>query len=200
MTGQVRNILVLLGIFFFCYTSRAQSFSVSTNIVDWADFGTMNVEAGLPLSKHFSLHAQARVNPWQFGLKEGDASYEDIVDIDKAGFIKKKTAIGASVRYWPWYVFSGFWVKGKVQFCAYDKGGKFLGQERRIGDAIGGGIGLGYTWMLNANWNIEVGVTGWAGMTSEAIRENIITPKVTDPEWKKFIQLDEVIVAFVYVF
>ena len=197
----MRRFLIILVFVLLCTLStRAQNIMVSTNVIDWAEFGTMNIEAGLPLSKHFSVHAQARVNPWVFGLKEGDASYDDIVDLDKAGFLIKKTQVGLSVRWWPWYVFSGFWMRLKAQYCSYDVGGKFLGQERRIGDGVGAGIGLGYTLMLSRNWNLDFGIGGWGGMTYESVRENVVTPKAPDPEWKKFIFVDDVIVAFVYVF
>lgn len=188
-------IVVLVPLF-----SHAQNIAVSTNALDWANFVTMNVEAGIPVAKHFSIHAQVRVNPWVWGLKEGEASYDDIVDLETAGFLKKKTAIGVSARWWPWYVFSGFWVRAKAQYCSYDWGGKFLGQERRIGDAFGAGLGAGYTLMLSRNWNVEFGVGAWMGMTSESVRENVVTPKNPDPEWKRFIWPDDIVVAFVYVF
>lgn len=180
--------------------AHAQSIAVSTNVVDWCDFVTMNVEAGLPFSKHFSVHAQIKVNPWVWGIKEGKAAYEDIVDLETAGFLKKKTQVGLSLRYWPWYVFSGFWVKAKAQFSSYDRGGKFLGQQRCIGDAVGLGLGAGYTYMLSHNWNIEFGAGAWGGMVSESVRENVVTPRGPDPAWRGFFLLDEVVVAFVYVF
>lgn len=193
--------LCLSAVFLFVpFVCSAQNIAVSTNVVDWADFLTMNVEAGIPLAKHFSVHAQVRVNPWVWGLKEGEASYDDIVDLEKAGFLKKKTQVGLSVRYWPWYVFSGIWVRAKGQFCSYDRGGKFLGEERRIGDAFGVGLGAGYTLMLSRNWNLDFGAGVWAGMTNESVRVNVVTPKNPEPEWKKFVWLDDIVVAFVYVF
>ena len=160
----------------------------------------MNIEAGVPLSQHFSIHAQARINPWLFGLKEGQARYDDIMDLETAGFLKKKTEVSLSFRYWQWYVFSGLWMRGKVQFSSYDRGGRFLGVERRIGDAVGAGIGVGYTYMLSSNWNIELGVGVWGGMVSEATRENVLTPKTPDAAWRPFFLLDDVALSFVYVF
>jgi len=201
VTQTLRSrIIILLILSFHVISARGQNFSVSTNVADWADFITMNVELGIPLAQHFSVHAQTRINPWVFGIKEGEASYDDIVDLEKAGFLKKKTQVGLSARYWPWYVFSGFWVKGKLQFSSYDRGGKFLGAERKIGDAFGGGLGVGYTFMLSTNWNIEAGAGFWGGMTHESVRENVVTPKAPDAVWKRFIALDEIVVAFVYVF
>lgn len=180
--------------------SSAQNLSVSTNVVDWAEFATMNIEAGLPLARHLSVHAGVRVNPWQFGIKAGDASYAEVMDLEKAGFFLKKTQVGLSLRWWPWHVFSGWWFRAKAQYSSYDRGGKFLGQERYMGDAVGGGLALGYTWMLSSSWNLELGVGGWAGMTRESVRENIVTPTPTPYVWKPFVLPDDLVIAFVYIF
>ena len=197
----MKKILFIYITFFFCIQSiKGQNIMVSTNVADWMDFATMNIEAGLPVARHFSVHAGARINPWVFGLQQGEASYDDIVDLDKAGFLKKKTQVALSVRWWPWYVLSGWWFRAKVGFLSYDWGGKFLGQERRIGDAFGAGLGLGYTLMLSSNWNMEFGFGGWAGMVSESVRENVVTPKGPDPSWSRFLWIDDIVISFVYVF
>ena len=45
-------------------------FSVSTNILDYARLGTVNVDASYGLSRHWSILAGARYNPFTFN--EGD--------------------------------------------------------------------------------------------------------------------------------
>lgn len=59
------GIILLFSIMFLLKTevSQAQSFSVSTNIADWANFGTVNLEAGMSVSRHFSIVAGGHYNP-----------------------------------------------------------------------------------------------------------------------------------------
>ena len=45
-------------------------FTLSTNVLDWANFGTANLELGVGLSQHFSIHASGRYNPWEFTAKK----------------------------------------------------------------------------------------------------------------------------------
>lgn len=194
--------ILLLAVVFLCFSSRssAQNLSVSTNVVDWADLVTMNVEVGLPVAKHFSLHAQARVNPWVFGdTGDMDEKYGIPIEDGRRIFCNKKSAVGVAVRYWPWYVFSGWWFRAKAQFSSYDRGG-LIHKTRTIGDAVGLSLGVGYSFMLFANWNFEIGISGWGGMTRESYKESMMTPIISDPVWKPFILPDEVVASFVYVF
>lgn len=200
MTRRIRHILILLGVFFFSLSAGAQSFAVSTNIVDWADLGTMNIEAGLVAGRHISIHAGARINPWLFGdTADMDEKYGVPIEDGRKIFCNKKTSVGLAMRYWPWHVFSGWWMRAKAQFSSYDRGGVFH-QTRTIGDAFGLALGIGYSWMLTANWNLEVGLSGWGGYTRESYKESMMTPIISDPVWKPFILPDEVVISFAYVF
>lgn len=194
--------ILLLAVVFLCFSSRssAQNLSVSTNVVDWADMVTMNVEVGLPVAKHFSIHAQARVNPWIFGeTGDMDEKYGIPIEDGRRIFCNKKSAVGVALRYWPWHVFSGWWFRAKAQFSSYDRGG-LIHMTRTIGDAIGFAVGFGYSFMLSPNWNFEIGLSGWGGMTRESYKESMMTPIISDPVWKPFILPDEVVVSFAYVF
>jgi hypothetical protein len=46
--------------------SRKTRVALSTDVVDWANFGTMNLEAGVSVHRHFSIQAGAKFNPWEF--------------------------------------------------------------------------------------------------------------------------------------
>ena len=46
--------------------SSAQDVSLSTNFLEWANFGTVNLEAGISVHKNISLHLGAKYNPWEF--------------------------------------------------------------------------------------------------------------------------------------
>lgn len=192
--------LVLLYCVFAAEPACAQGFSVSTNIVEWGNLGTMNIEAGLPIAKHLSIHAGARVNPWLFGeTGDMDEKYGVPIEDGRRIFCNKKTSVGLSLRWWPWYVFSGWWFRAKAQYSSYDRGGLFH-KTRTLGDAVGLSLGLGYTFFLSHNWNMEIGAAGWGGYTSERYKESMMTPIISEPVWKPFILPDELLLSFVYVF
>lgn len=52
--------------------SFAQKFSISTNLLDYACLGTLNIDASYSVSRRWSLTAGARYNPFTFN--EGDPS------------------------------------------------------------------------------------------------------------------------------
>ena len=74
--------------------ARAQNLSVSTNAVDWANFGTANAELSAAVGRHWSVNVSARYNPWTFG--KGPHCRQNRV---------RGAAAGA--RWWPWNVYSG---------------------------------------------------------------------------------------------
>ena len=61
-----RSFVVLLCLL-SAVPSKAQFFSLSTSLLDWANLGTANVQAGVSVSRHLSVHAGVRYNPWFFG-------------------------------------------------------------------------------------------------------------------------------------
>ena len=52
-------------------TSGAQNVSISTDLVSYLNFATMNVEASYPISRCWSVNAGVRYNPFTFDLGEG---------------------------------------------------------------------------------------------------------------------------------
>lgn len=135
-------------------SARAQKYSIQTNVLDWASLFTFNLEGGISMSQHFSAHLGFRYNPWNFEKSDGSS------------FKLKQTAFYGGVRYWPWYVNSGFWVVAKFQYQSFDLGGfRIPGIVEKEGlkgtGGFGPGIGLGYTFMLNESVNLEVGAGGW---------------------------------------
>ena len=49
-----------------CLPMNAQRYSVGTNAVDWLSLGTLNAEASVAVSQHYSVHVGAELNPWTF--------------------------------------------------------------------------------------------------------------------------------------
>lgn len=145
-----RKLLVLI----FCIISLqafAQRVSLSTNLADWSFLGTANLEVGVAVSQHFSLNAGVKYNPWEFTSKKTD------VDV----WNKMKTA-DAGIRYWPWYVNSGWWIgmKGRWQKVARTGIWRPALEEST---ALGGGLSAGYTLILTKHLNLDFGWGAWCG-------------------------------------
>lgn len=132
--------------------ARSQEFSLSSNILDLANFGTLNMQAGLSFSRHVSVHAGGRYNNWNFG------------SLDKGTAIQNRArSIYAGTRYWPWNVYSSWWMGAKLQLEEYNRGGFFKKTETEEGIAAGLGLGFGYSRMLSNHWNLDLGLGFWTG-------------------------------------
>lgn len=140
----------------------AQKVSFSTNAVEWANLGTVNAEAGVSAGRHVSFHAGFRYNPWTFRAGDPLERYDDPLGEDEAQFQNRKQAYDLSVRWWPWYAYSGWWLSLKGQYMEYDRGG-FITHPREAGDAFGGGFSFGYSYLLAKHLNLDFGLGLWGG-------------------------------------
>ena len=81
-----------------CFTSlsaSAQELALSTNFVDYARTGTANLETSYALARHWSVNV---------GVK-----------YDSGGEMRQQLySVGG--RYWPWHIYSGWWLSGKMQY------------------------------------------------------------------------------------
>ncbi|MBR5018481.1 MAG: DUF3575 domain-containing protein [Bacteroidales bacterium] len=133
-------------------TLSAQEFSLSTNLLDWANLGTANLQAGVACSRHLSLHAGARYNNWNFGSVEKGNPFQN----------RARTA-SLGLRWWPWNVSSSWWFGAKAQVEEYNRGGLFRKMKTEEGIAVGAGAGFGYSWLVSDHWNLDLGLGFWAG-------------------------------------
>jgi len=196
----LKRIVVVIVCFLASICAGAQTFSVSTNLGRWAELGTMNVEGGYAFSQHFSVHVNVAINPFTFRAEEADERYEDVMANTTRAFQYKRESVGVSVRWWPWYVFSGWWVRAKVQYMAYDIGG-IQTPQRHVGNAFGAGLGAGYSFMLGQEWNIDVGVAGWGGYRIKDVYESINTnSKPIDNVRGWYLWPEEIVIAITHVF
>ena len=172
-------------------TCGAQIWTVQTNVLDWSALGTANVEFGASLSQHFSLVAGGRYNPWEFQDEKNDAIVRN----------QQKTAY-LGLRYWPWYVNSGLWIAFKGQYMAsFSNTGIWRAALKEGKNGFGGGLSMGYTFMLSKHLNLELGAGAWAGVFQEYGFYS--SPKkydVREEGRKTFIYPDTVSLSFVYVF
>ena len=194
MKRRILTVILILTVIFPSFRTAAQEsrktqVALSTDLVDWANFGTVNLEAGVSLHQHFSVHAGAKYNPWSFKTHNlGLALYN------------KQTTAYAGCRYWPWYVLSGWWVGAQAQYTDYAETGVWR-HALDTGKAIGGGVSFGYTLMLHENLNLEFGAGVWAGRRFE--HTLYCCPdcmKVRESGPGNFVALNDISISFMYVF
>ena len=182
-------ILYFIGLFFAVLPLQAQKVSVSTNLYHWATLGTINLEGSISVAQHLSVHVGGRFNPWTMTASKSGIPY----------YLHQKTSY-AGIRYWPWYIHSGWWLGGKLQYMDYAETGIWR-PAIETGRAIGLGLAGGYSLMLNKHWNLDFGIGGWGGyMPSHSLYGSERNPYIREEGPKVFVWPDEMIIAFSYVF
>ena len=117
--------------------ASAQRLSVATNMLDYADYGTLNVEGDLAVSRQWTLTANAKYNPFLYK--------EDTPEPLSA----RQRLYAAGVRFWPWHV---FYNRGGIRSAGTDEG-----------DRYGAGLSAGFSYMLHPHLNVSVGAGVWGG-------------------------------------
>lgn len=167
----------------------AQEFSVSTNALGYLNLGTINMEAAMGVSRHWSVNLDLRYNPFTYPGREGVA--------DQMQSRQRTVALGG--RFWPWHIHSGWWLAGKAQYQEFNVGG-LTEAETREGDRVGGGLTGGYTYMLSPHFNIEAGAGFWAGHEIYTVYACPECGRKVDSGEKNFILANDLILGLVYVF
>ena len=169
-------------------TADAQQVSLSTNLFTWANLGTANLEASVSVSKHFTVFAGAKYNPWDLRTK----SQIPLLNQQITGY--------AGAKYWPWHVYSGWWIGAKAQFQDFDYAG-LLTENLVTGQALGMGLSAGYTFMISPHFNIDLGLGGWGGRVLNYTGYKDIGGIEVDTQGSRnFVFLDNVIVSVAYIF
>lgn len=166
----------------------AQRASVSTNLLDYACLGTFNVEASYTLSRHWSITAGAKYNPFTF--HEGDKDRQ---------FQYRQQSYALGVRLWPWHSLSGWWFSTKARYQEYNSGG-ILSRQTEEGDRLGMGLYSGYTYMLSRHVNLEFGLGLWSGCAWYKRYSCPYCGLTVSQGRKWFILPDDVMVSLAYVF
>ncbi len=156
---MIRNQLVVTALLLLCSAGVfAQRVSVATNLLDWADLATINAEVSVAVGRHVSLEAEGQYNNWRFGSVEKGNPFQDCVRGGAAG-----------ARWWPWNVFSGWWLGVNARCEEYNRGGLFGRMRTEEGLAFGGGLSFGYSLMLSRHWNLDFGLGGWCGSSKYTV-------------------------------
>lgn len=185
MKHKIIITLLLIALPIFC---SAQDWSVSTNAMDYVNLGTMNAEASMATGRHISINASARINPWTF--HKGDPSKQ---------MQNRQQTYAVGVRYWPWHIYSGWWMSGMAQYQEYNRGG-IISATTEEGDAYGLSIGAGYSLMLHEHWNLDFGLSLWGGQKTFVTYACPSCGKITDKGAKWFFMPNDLRVSIAYIF
>lgn len=129
---------------------NSQSISVSTNLVELATLGSINVDVGYSFSQHWSASAKVLYNPFTY-RKGTDRQFQ-----------LKSRSVYVGGYYWLWHSYSGFYLSGGAKGEEFNEGG-IISPRTEEGWRVGGSIGLGYALMLTKHLNMDFGLSGWAG-------------------------------------
>jgi hypothetical protein len=168
----------------------AQKWAVSTNALQWASLGTINAEASYSLNRHITLNAGAVANPWD----AFSPTYVKLKNNQYGGYL--------GAKYWPWHVFSEWWIGAKVQYKNFEQVGILTSKLVR-GDALGVGISGGYSFMLGNHFNLDLGAGVWGGSFINYQKykgTNRVDHELKEEGGKGFFFLDNLILSLTYIF
>lgn len=181
------NKLLFIILFLFAGVELAgQELAVSTNLVEYVNLGTMNLDASYGFARHWSVEAGVKYNPFSFG--EGEDALQN-----------RQRAISAGAKYWPWHIFSGWWVAGHVRYQEYNAGG-LVSAETSEGDRFGSAVQVGYTFMVSRHFNLNLGAGIWAGRDVYKVYACPSCGRILDHGSKFFVLPSDIIVALAYIF
>lgn len=183
-----RLTFIIIAFLLIQISAEAQNFSVATNLVDYVSLGTLNAEVSAGIGRRISVNASARINPWTY--HKGDPSKQ---------MQNRHQTYAIGLRYWPWHIYSGWWISGYVQYQEYNRGG-IVSQRTEEGDAYGISPGAGYSLMVHEKLNIDFGLSFWAGQKTYITYACPSCGRITDKGSKWFIMPNEIKVALQYIF
>lgn len=167
---------------------QAQRWAISTNALDYVNFGTLNAEGSVAVSRHVALDVGAKFNPWTFGNQTTGQTRQN-----------RQLFVNAGVKWYPWYIYDGWHFDGFVAYREYNSGGIFS-QNTEEGDAFGGGLGAGYTLPVHKNLNVEFGAAFWAGAKMYCVYECPICGRQVEKGTKFFIMPSNITIGVTWVF
>lgn len=155
--------LFLLSMCAFSFKATAQNITFSTNLLDWANLGTVNGDFTISVARRWSIGANAEYNPWTYKFKGGEK-----------WIYNRHRTFGLYGEWWYWYVNAGWGLQFGAQYKEYAAGGfpffkvnygERFGRIPQVeeGDAVGGGVAVKYSRILSKNWSLEFSAGAWAG-------------------------------------
>lgn len=156
--------------------AQETKYALRANVAELAQGGTLDFEASVGFSRHWSADADVRYNPYF------DAS--------------RQRSFGVGARWWPWYVYSGLWLSGKARYQEYSMASAFTEE----GDRYGGSLTAGYSRMLGKNLNLDFGLGFWGGYETYSVYACETCGRIRERGSKYFLRPDQLILALTLVF
>lgn len=166
---------------------KAQRFTLSTNLLEYANLGTLNLDASFGVAQKWSVVAGVRYNPFSF-------------ESDRNGrYYNRQHSWSAGAKYWLWHVNSGWWFGSKLRYQEYSSGGLFR-KTSEEGDRYGVGLYAGYSYMLHPHLNLEFGAGLWTGGAVYKVFSCPTCGLTLNEGSKMFVLPDDLMISLVYVF
>lgn len=177
-------LLLILLLLFPMVRVTAQNVSLSVNVADCANMGTLNLSASYAVARHWSVVADVKYNP--FSWKNGE-------------MLAKQRLVAAGTKFWPWHIYSGWWMSGKGQWQEYNSGG-IVSAKTSEGDRFGASISAGYALMLGKHFNLDFGAGLWGGVDRYVSYSCPRCGAVTGSGTKFFLLPNDIMLALTYIF
>jgi len=171
---------------------NAQKFQIGTNAATLACLGTLNAQIDYAFDQHWSVGVTGKYNPFTFSKPSSDGVESPTMQL-------RQRSVAALARWWPWHIYSGWWVAGKAQWQEYNAGG-IVSQETEEGQRYGGGLVAGYTHMLSKHLNMEFGLGVWGGMKQYTVYECPTCGRKVSEGSRPFVMPSDIIISVGYVF
>ena len=182
----MKKFYFVLCALFVALGANAQTLSISTNIADYMAGGTLNMEASWGFARHWSVSAGGKYNPFAYGDAE-------------RGFQLKQRSFSAGARWWPWHIYSGWWMGARLRYQEFSEGGIWDGRTAE-GDRYGGALTAGYSRMLGKHFNLDFGVGLWAGYSVYDVYACRTCGRRLESGRKAFLLPEEVLIGINYIF
>lgn len=167
---------------------RSRYWALSTNLLGYADLLTLNFELQYAFGRHWSLDMAGKFN----GLTLKKDTEGQLMD--------RKSVASVGAKYWPWYVFSGWWVSGFMRTESFSRSNLTKTMGFRSGDSYGAGISAGYALILTKWFNLDFGVGAWGGYRTTSTYEFPDLEHSTGRTSKGFIDVADITVSAMFVF
>ena len=184
---DMKKFLFLIIFVLLSLPGRAQSVAIGTNVVDYLNLGTINLEGSVAVSRNWTLEAEWDYNPWTYN--EGKADQ----------FQNRSVSGSLGTRWWPWHVYAGWWLKGGLQYQVYNHGG-LLSETSEEGESYGGGLAMGYALLLGEKINLDFGFGIWGGKRKYVTYRCTNCGRMEDQGEKWFLLPDDITISLYYIF
>ena len=168
--------------------ASGQRFYISTNLVEYANLGTLNLDASYAFARRWSVNAGVRYNPFNYRSSRSGNDFHN-----------KQQSYSLGMRFWPWHIYSGWWMGAKFRYQEYNSGG-IVSLRTEEGDRFGAGFYAGYSYMIHRHFNLDFGLGLWAGGAKYTAYSCPSCGLTTDSGSKVFVLPDDIMIALVYVF